>query len=145
MYISTSDANSYFEGKFDIRAWVNATEDQRRRAITEAGRLIDSFAYLGSKTDSDQEHQFPRNGDTTIPTNMTYACAEIAYTILDGFDIDQHMSQLNLTSQGFGSARATWSRNDMPEHLKYGIPSLLAYSYMLPYFRRLGEIGVSKV
>lgn len=145
MYLTTNECNTYLEGKYHNYAWVAATEAARTKAIITAGRLMDSLAYTGEKTDEAQEHQFPRNGDTVIPTDIKNACAEITFHILDGFDAEKELASLSLTSQGFASARSTWDRNIVPEHLRYGIPSAVAWGILKKQLRDVEAVQLTKV
>lgn len=145
MYISISDADAYFEKKFNYQLWAGSNFTTKTRALSEASLLLDNFNYSGTKTEESQEHEFPRNSETEIPEKMQWACAEIAYSILGGYNVDEAIAQLSVVSQGFASVRATYARDRVPEHLRYGIPSILAWGYIRPYLQPADTIKVNKV
>lgn len=145
MYISVADADAYFEKKYNSQLWVGSNSTAKSKALSEASLLLDNFNYVGTKTQDSQEHEFPRDSDTEIPEKMQWACAEIAYSIIDGFNVDESIAQLSITSQGFSAARVTYTRDNVPEHLRYGIPSVLAWGYMRPYLQPVDMIKINKV
>lgn len=60
-YVSVAKANVYIEIEPSYReAWIALNEEAKRRALVAATRDIDSFAYIGEKTDPQQPTEWPR-------------------------------------------------------------------------------------
>lgn len=63
--------------------WDGATDDIKGRSLVSSTRWLDEANWLGEKTDSDQEHAWPRSGITgvasdSLPSNLVAACNELA-------------------------------------------------------------------
>jgi hypothetical protein len=144
-YIDTSDANTYFGERFDSGAWDTASESDKLKALKTGTRAIDRLNFLGVKTDESQELQFPRDDDTVVPDDIKWACCEIAYALLDGIEPELEFENLDMSSQGYGSVRSTYNRDDKPIHMICGIVSSVAWRYLLPYLRDGRAIDVTRV
>jgi len=132
-YIDITDANEYFLTRYNVDSWDEASDVDKLRTLCEATTRIDRLNFIGKKNDQDQEYQFPRYDDTTVPIDIQYACAEIAFALLDGIEPEREIELLSMKSQGLASARSTYDRTFVPEHLLAGIPSSLAWQYLKPY------------
>lgn len=139
MYLSLADASDYFDGRMFSGPWVGASLTDRTTALTHASRILDTLAYKGEKIDAEQEHAFPRLVDETeqteIPDDLKNACCEIALALLDGIDPEKETNSLNVTSDGFSSVRSTYNRDFAQHHVTAGVPSRVAWSYILPHLR----------
>lgn len=144
-YGTTAGGDAYFTEKLFFQPWDEATEDQRIRALAEARQLIDTLRFSGSKTDEDQELEFPRNGDTTVPEKVEQAAYEIALSLLDGVDPDLEHQNLAISSDGYSSARATYNRTTAPEHFTAGIPSRKAWLLLRPLLADLRSVKLRRV
>ncbi len=148
-YVTTIEAQSYFDGKLHIPAWVEADEDQRNRALREASKRIDQLAFRGAKTDDAQDLEWPRintsYADDMIPQRVKDATCEVAYVLLDGVDPDLDQESLGVSSEGYSAARTTYARDGAPEHQAAGIPSALAWKYLRPLFGNVRGIKLSRV
>jgi hypothetical protein len=149
-YATTIEGDAYFAGKLHMSAWDEATEDQRNRALIEASTRIDQLKFRGSKTSEAQALAWPRvimsadeetiiNDGTTVPARVKNAACEIAYALLDGVEPDLEYENLAVSSEGYSSARSTYTRPSVPEHFAAGIPSFLAWQYLKPL---LGEVSI---
>lgn len=145
MYATLSEANLYFEGRMYSESWTIADNTTRTKALIHASRLLDTLSYKGEKTDEDQEHEFPRDDATDIPTNIKYACYEITLALLNNKDPDVLFENLSVVSEGFMSARSTYDRSLAPVHIVNGIPSASAWNYILPYLKSGGQIKIHRV
>lgn len=132
-YISIVDADAYFLTRYNVDSWEEASDDDKLRALCEGTRRIDRLNFIGIKTDNTQENQFPRYNDSVVPTDIQYACAEVAFALLDGIEPEREVELLGMKSQGLASARSTYDRSFVQEHLLAGIPSILAWQYLKPY------------
>jgi hypothetical protein len=80
-----------------------------------------------------------------IPQDITFAAYEVAIKLLDGYDPDLEIDNLFATSKGYSSVRASYDTNRIPEYIRNGIPSAVAWSYLVPYLRDAREIRVTRV
>lgn len=103
------------------------------KSLAQATQIIDRLNYRGRKTDSTQENEFPRGGDTNIPEDIERACFEIALALLDGVDPDIEFENLYMNSQGFANVRSTYERNSVNPYYSVGVPSFMAWKYLQPY------------
>jgi len=144
-YITIEDADIYFGERLYTSPWDNAETDDKTKALKMATRIIDRLNFLDDKYDEDQERQFPRNTDTTVPTDIQYACAEIALTLLDGVDPELEFQNLSVKMHKHADVQTTYDRTFAPEHLIAGVPSPTAWRYLKPYLRETGSINIHRV
>lgn len=152
---SVEDANDYFSKKIYTKAWFAKSDEDKQKCLNEATQIIDSYSYLGSKTDPNQAHEWPRSGiyindvllsSETLPFDILYAQYEIANAIAKGYDPDKQANALFVTSRSFASVRTSYDLRAVPEYLKLGIPSAIAWKYLLPYFnRRISDLRLLRV
>ena len=144
-YITLNDANTYFESRYGVDSWDEAEDSDKTKALAEATIRIDRLNFIGKKADNDQELQFPRYDDTVVPNDIQYACAEVAFALLDGIEPEREIELLSMKSQGLASARSTYDRTFVPEHLLAGIPSALAWQYLKPYLIDPENVAITRV
>jgi hypothetical protein len=146
MYGNLTGAINYFSTRLNTQPWDDATRDERLKAIRQSTRLIDRLNFVGTQSVADQPLQFPRGGDTEVPSAIELACYEIALKLLDGVDPDMEIDNLGARSLGFDGVRNTYDRSIVLEHLRNGIPSATAWVYLKPYMHdpltlRLSRVG----
>ena len=144
-YLTIVEANTYFETRLNAEAWDEASSVDRTKALAMSTRIIDQFNYLGSKTDDSQTNQFPRGGEADVPTPILNACAEIALNLLDGVEPDLELENVGVVHQGVSSAKTTYDRSFVAEHLANGVPSATAWQFMKPYMVDVNSISISRV
>lgn len=144
-YLTIVDAQDYFDERLHTEAWDSAEDVDRDKALAMATKLIDRINYLGEKTDSSQELQFPRFSDTEVPQDILNACAEIALKLLEGFDPEMEFENLLMVSQGYANVRSTYDRSRVPEHIVAGIPSIIAWRFLKPYIRDEKTVDLYRV
>ena len=144
-YGTLDEAETYFGERLNTVVWENAIPGDRLKALYMATRAIDRLNIAGIKLDDDQELQFPREGDTVVPADIKLACFECALAFLDGVDMELEQKNLGMTSDAFSGARATYDSHFVEEHIRAGIPSGQAWSYLYPYLRDPREIVISRV
>lgn len=144
VYGNVVDANNYFQFKFNKEAWTDISSDKQIAALVEATRIVDNLQYSGFRTSETQYNQFPRNGDTVIPVDIVNATYEIALKIVEGYDIDFEINNLSKTADRYGSVGASYDRLATPEHLRAGVPSSLAWSWLKKYLVDPREISLSR-
>ena len=89
--------------------------------------------------------EFPRNGKNQVPQDIIAACCECALAFLDGVDPEIEMQNLNRTSQGFASARETYDPSVINMAFRHGIPSLVAWVFLLPYLQDPFDVTIRRV
>lgn len=156
-YGSVIDGDTYFSKRLRSFFWDDATLADRKKALVEAAQIIDSLNYSGSKTDSEQLRQFPRTApgsenpevvavsDTEVPANIEIAAYEIAIQLLSGIDPNIEVENLASSSQGFSTARTTYERAYVLEHIAAGVPSARAWNLLRPFLRDPASVGLSRV
>lgn len=144
-YGTLERAGIYFDNRLRNQPWRIATVQERKSALAEATELIDRLAFAGLKTDDTQFHQFPRNGEISVPSNVEKATYEIALKLLDGFDPDLEIDNLASVSQGYSSVRSTYNRTFALEHIRAGIPSSKAWEYLKPYLADPNILHIRRV
>jgi len=144
-YITIAEAQDFMNSRLDAEPWDDSTVTNQSKALVMATRAIDTLNYEGDMYDDDQTLQFPRGTDTTVPQDIKDACAEEALALLDGKNPDLEFENLGMVSQGYSSARATYDRTRLPEHLVAGIASSTAWRYLKPYIRDANTIDLSRV
>lgn len=135
IYGSIASGTLYFSKRSGMKAWDDATDTERLEALLDATRSIDRLNFKGDKTESTQNLEFPRGGDTNVPTNIEYATYEIANRLLDGVDIDMELELHNSSSVSHEGVRETYHRNSFPEWMAAGIISARAWLLIKPYLR----------
>lgn len=165
-YGSVEEATVYFSMRLHEQAWSRARVADRPKALHSATMVIDTLNFKGYKNpvyellaanssatdeeiweaEASQVLEFPRGADTEVPETIRRACYEIAHSLLDGKDPELELETLGIVSQGYGSVRTTYSRNQVPiEHLINGIPNALAWRLLKPFLRDDDAIKLSRV
>lgn len=143
-YGSLTEANDYFAQKLYSDVWYSHDPDLRVKAMRDATQRIDRLNFVGIRTDSSQELQFPRNGSNDIPVNIKRATYEIAFQLLDGRDPEIEYDLLRKQTTGIGPARTSNDTKLIPMHIANGIPSLLAWTYIKPYLRDRSRLKLQR-
>ena len=134
-YNTLATAQTYMDKKLRTREWDSAVNDDKIKALLEAHTIIEQLNYRGKKTAATQTNQFPRYDDSTVPAEILYAEAEIALSLLKGYDPDIEINNLRMVSQGYDSMKTTYDPNTRLEHIAAGIPSATAWRFIKPYLR----------
>ena len=144
-YQTISEVQTYMDGRLGSDAWDLASNSDRTKAATMSTNIINQLNFRGEKTESTQVNEFPRDEDTTVPPNILKADSEIILKLLDGVDADQELENQALISQGMASMRATYDRSVSPPYILAGVPSVVAWKYLLPYLHDGQSITLSRV
>lgn len=95
--------------------------------------------------DATQELEFPRGKDTTVPTNIEWACYEIALALLEGFDPEDAIDRLNVIRQAYSAVRTTYDTDSAAmEYLVYGIPTGRVWRWLKQYLTDYQIINISR-
>lgn len=162
-YGSLGEAIAYHAMRLHGRAFKNATQDERRRALWTATQIVDALNFKGCKAavhalgecasseairaaEDSQVLEFPRGTDTEEPRAIRMAVYEIAESLLDGKVPEEELEALGITSAGYSSVRTTYNRNQVPiEHLINGVPNQAAWRLIRPFLRDGDSIKLSRV
>jgi len=144
-YITEAEGTTYMGERLNASPWDSATSVDRVKAIKMGTKIIDQLNYLGEKTSSTQENQFPRNDDVDVPQNIKDACAEIALALLDGVDTQIEFENLSMTQHSFVNTKIVFDRDIKPEHTLSGVPSIIAWRLLSPYLRDPRTVSIDRV
>jgi hypothetical protein len=144
-YATTVEAQAYIDERLFGEAWDQATASDQTRAIKMATKIIDRLNFLGVMTDSAQDNQFPRDEDTTIPSDIRDACIELALALLDGRDPEMEFENISMVDMRIADIRSNYNRDSVPEHIIAGVPSATAWRLLKPYIRSPLEIRLDRV
>jgi hypothetical protein len=152
-YSDLVSAAAYFAAKLYTEAWFALDISKQQAALNHATQIIDIFNYIGTRTLSTQDFEWPRDGvylntllldKTIVPNDILFAQYEIALALAKGIDPERELKNLRVTGRGYSSVRTTYDPRLIPEHLKYGVPSFLAWSYLSTYLNR-GASGIVRI
>ena len=144
-YITNVNADAYFLAQLNTEVWTNASADDKTAALNMGTLAIDRLNYRGCKTDPDQVNQFPRDADTTVPTDIQEATADIALRLLDGVDPELEFENLTMVNQGYANVKSTYDRSTKPRHILNGIVSITAWRKILPFLRDGKTVEIHRV
>lgn len=107
-YATIQYADEYLGGLTGNDAWVAADEQVRQKALLTATVQIDALAacgagFRGAKAQPEQELEFPRTPDDTVPTAIKRACCHEAAAILDQMSDAAATSRARAIRQGASS------------------------------------------
>jgi hypothetical protein len=77
--------------------------------LTKALDWLDLQPFSGAKTDPEQALEFPRNGETVVPTNIKTAQMVAAVLVDTGEDLMAPLSQRVLSESVAGAVSVTYS------------------------------------
>lgn len=144
MYGSVANANIYFSTRLNTDVWDNALASYKTTSLIMATKIIDNLSYLGDKTVSTQELEFPRGTDITVPAEIEEATYEIALKLLEGFDPDLEFAQLGVVQSSLPMSKSTYDSTFTEDHLRSGVPSIVAWRLLTPYFSDPQELTLSR-
>lgn len=145
-YADIPTAASYLANRLSsfTMPWDVASDTDKNAALCTATEMIDNLNYLGCKTDDAQALQFPRDGDTEVPVEIVRATCLCAVILLDGFDLEIELENINMISQGYANVRSSFDRSVKPAHIINGIPNAEAWRYLTPFLRNVNEIDMNR-
>lgn len=94
VYSDVETADDYLSADFTATAWrAESDEDQKKRALVSAARLLDRQVWPGEKEDEDQLTAFPRTGisgfeDGEVPQQVVDANCLLAKFIHEGSNVE---------------------------------------------------------
>lgn len=115
-YADVVEADEYAAAAIHATAWRAADETTKEMALVTSTRLLDRQAWVGEKTDADQELEWPRSNtgvegieDDVVPQQVVDASIEIAIALVDGSQMQTQQSTANnIQSLRAGSVGITY-------------------------------------
>ena len=171
-YGTITEADTYFSERLHSESWDDASTIDKTKALKQSTKIIDQLNYKGVKAavydvlyDADnellspvpteteilaaaatQELEFPRGADSDVPITIEYAAYEIAFSLLDGIDPELELQSLRVRQQKYAVVQTTYADTaDNVEYLLYGVPSSIAWRWLLPYLDNDQSIFLSRV
>lgn len=144
-YMTVAEGDLYFADRFLSDDWFYSSPEDKAKALNEATVLIDQLNYRGQKTVLTQELQFPRGGDTEVPTAIKQACADIAINLLGEISIDQEARTHQNISSNIAGLHVRTDTSMIHVAFLHNIPSVTAWAKLKPYLRGARKIIVNKV
>lgn len=144
-YADIAFANAYFADRLHTEPWDDAPIGDRNAALSMGTRSFDNLDFAGCKADSSQDNEFPRAGQLDVPDSVKQANCEEALALLDGIDPAEELLAARVTSDGYSSARATYSQAPSAEHVYALIASASAWALLKQYLREDTNIRISRV
>jgi len=144
-YGTVNGGDTYFSVSLGGSDWSAASEGDKSKALVAATRAIDRLRFRYDKTDSAQELEFPRNDETVVPSNVTYAAYELANVLLSGVDLELEHKALTEQVSNLGDSTSARVPNAVSANAAAGIPSIVAWRYLQPYLERVRGVRVTRV
>jgi len=116
----------------------------KEAASTMATKAINQLKFSGTKTESTQENEFPRDDDALVPDAVRRAHALEASAISRGADPEMDYQAREVKSTAFSGMRTTFSRGK-EDHVIAGITSITAWRLLLPYLNHDSSLTLSRV
>lgn len=148
-YVIIEEADAYFQSRLSSEDWEDATDTEKSQSLIMATRAINNLRFKGSRYLPTQENAWPRiidDSDTglSLPTWLTEATCEIAINLLDGTDMEQEAENLLAVNQSYAAVSTTYNPTLVIEHLRAGIPSIVAWNLLRPYLANVRSIRLSR-
>jgi hypothetical protein len=144
-YVNNSEADLYFESRYDSTLWDSVSEDDKTKLANNATRLLNALNWAGDKHDEDQDNEFPRGDDTTVPTDIKNACCEIMYALLDGRSPEYERELIGDNSLATSGVRRAIDPGIVDVARLHNIPSSVAWNMIRPYLRDGSAITLVRV
>jgi len=95
--------------------------------------------------DATQALEFPRGKDIVVPSEIEWACYEIALALIEGFDSEDAAEKLNVIRQAYSAVRTTYAAGSAAsEYLVYGIPTARVWRWLKPYLTDSRLVRISR-
>jgi hypothetical protein len=143
-YCTVEEADTFFYNRLNTLDWDDADDNDKARSLNMATSIIERLNFTGDITDSEQDLEFPRDGDIDIPQCIKDACCMCALKFLEGYSIDDARDEERISSQGYGSVRQSTRDLALP-YLAAGIPSAEAWDLLLPYLVQGNAVHMDRI
>jgi len=143
-YGSLLEAIDYFSSKLNVDSWLNASWLEKAKSLQMATDILERLNWAGEVTTDEQGFQFPRYDDNSIPNIIKNASFEIAFSILDGVDIEKEQETLRISNETYADVKTSYNSLTV-EHIQSGVPSKKAWDMIRPYLQSITHINLSRV
>jgi len=150
-YADETYADAYFGERLNTDEWDAADSATKVKALKMATREIDHLPLVGSKCDSTQARQFPRDVDDCtagIPAEVSNCCCEVAIELLRGKTSEELNDYLGVSAEQTGDASVTFSGERGDAALSdefFGLPSQEAAQWIAEWVVDQSVIDVTRV
>lgn len=146
-YATVAEADDYLSRLYgDVYDnWLSLSEENREKAIFTATRRIDRLPLVSYPADPDQGAHFPIAGQTVVPDDVKWACAELAATLADNRDLQMDYEEIAISSHKLGKVGVNRDTDVRLPHVLAGIPSLEAWRLLRPFIRVNQNINLLRV
>lgn len=136
-YADLAFANAYLAERTGIDKWTAALDPAKTAALKQATQHMDTLSYSGYKNDLDSLREFPRNGMTTLPYEVSCACCEEALALLNGVTLEALQSKAGISQETTGDTSTTFTEAGLAELLadNRGFLSPMSLRLMAPWLR----------
>lgn len=134
-YATLQEFQDYVDGfVIDTDDFDVATPQQRQKVLNIATRSVDRLNFEGDVSVPTQPNQFPRGGDTLVPTAIKNATCEIALVLLTT-TLDEEADKLSMSHDAFLAIKTSRDTNAVSENIVNGIVSYEAWLLLKPFLR----------
>ncbi len=110
-YLTFGEAQTEcFDEFLDTAAWDAASDGKKTISLQVATRMINQMEFIGSKSDPDQDNEFPRDAsDNEIPDTVKRATCHQALALLQGRTLEKFEKNAGVAAESVGDASVTYS------------------------------------
>lgn len=140
-------ANAYFAERTETEFWDLSDDATKQKALCEATRYIDTLPFIGQKTDFEQKREWPRDGDTDWPYDVSEACAEAANEIIRGRSLGAQQTKAGVASESVGDASVSYAGDAASSSLgiNEGVIGPLVYRFLAPWLEDRDSFRIVRV
>lgn len=143
-YLTDVQADALLANVVNTAAWDAASSGDKNKALYSASQAIDRLDFAGDKTDESQDNEFPRDGDTVVPSDIEWAVAYEAMALIQGMDPEFENENLAVARDRYGSVTTEYL-NVPRDNINNGIMSTKAWQFLLPYLNDLRTIDMVRL
>ena len=126
-YADETFGDDYMGDRLNTQEWDDADSATKAKALRHATHLLNHLNYVGARTDPDQESEFPRNGETEVPTEVKQACCEVALELLRDKFPESSDDAAGKTSESVGDASVSFDKGRTLYRENAHLPSSVAF------------------
>lgn len=131
-YATVLEADSYFDDRLDVAAWISANPIQKAQALITATQYLNDLNWIGIAVSDSQTLAFPRTGayfeprlgmdisldEVSVPNRIITATYELAYHFLNNDGLLDDTGTVENLSLGNISLQNIINANKIPLHIK---------------------------
>ena len=159
-YVSRSDANTYFATSFNDAAWTALSDAQKDLALQVATRNLETLQWYGTKCESDQALQWPRevaaDGScdatvcTTIPDKLVEATCELALKLHSNQSVfidgpESTTTGTYVSKERLGELEVEYDEFDGAKSVSTGPKIIVLFPWLKELLRSYAKVGSASV